>query len=215
MLNNTYFVLAICLLAFAGCGNDEESSDTNEMAGTEMAGTEMAGTEMTTGGLTEPSDLVEAFDAVEPAIGEGIMNYCSAQCTGNESELCADIFFGGNPISEDDAACIFIESSVEELAELESFVNCLKTASEEVQMCLSALTSCDDAQVESCLDGFETSSGSCEMNFSAEYQSRIGVACFGEEPDFDCMDGTGVPGDYVCDGDMDCSNGADEANCEE
>ena len=185
------YTFVLCVLTFAACSKDKDTS----------------------GGGTQPSDLAALVNSIEPQIVEDLASYCAAQCTGSQSELCEDDF-GDDRLSEDDAACIFIESSAEELDQLETYYNCLKTASTETQMCLTSLTSCDDDQANGCLEAFDNNGETCEMLQNLEYQLRINVACFGQEPDFDCMDGTGIQGDFVCDGDEDCENGADEANCE-
>ena len=76
-------------------------------------------------------------------------------------------------------------------------------------MCISSLMMCDDQQFEDCLD----TANPCAERAPQEYLDRIGVACFGNDPDFICEDGTAIPGEYVCDGGADCDGGEDEAEC--
>ena len=222
MLKNIFILCLSSALLFA-CEAEEETTDTEtagtEMAGTEMAGTEMAGTEMAGSEMagtetgetwTEPSDLVRDFNAVEISIVTERDAYCVNCAT---TEVCGDEFVADDVISQDDAGCIFIESTSEELVALQSFISCLQDSADEANACIAAINMCDDNQFEDCLDQY--GGDECEMLMSADYLNRIEVACFGGTEDFICDDGTAIPGDYVCDAEADCEDGSDEANCSE
>lgn len=182
-----------------------------EMAGTEAAGTETAGTETTeSNAWTEPSDLASAYNSVQESIVAERDTFCEGCAM---TEVCGDEFVADNEISVDDAGCVFIESTSEELSSLQAFFECQQSKADEAIACIAALDACDEQQFEDCLDLSDGSS--CEMLIEGEYLQRIGVACFGEAEDYICEDGNPIPGDYVCDGEPDCTGGEDEADCSE
>ena len=219
-------LLSLCVI---GCEKDDsESTAGTEMstagtematagtematAGTEMAtaGTEMAtaGTEMATAGWTEPNELSTDLNMVEGSIASSLSTYCG-MC--GELEVCGDEI-EPDEISEDDAGCIFIESSSEELNGFESYVSCLLEEAEKSANCLNMLDACDQEDAEQCLDSFNPES--CIDLISSEYTSRIDIACLEGEEAYICGDGTEIDGSWVCDDEADCSGGEDEADCD-
>ena len=76
-------------------------------------------------------------------------------------------------------------------------------------------------EYESCLEGVIERSPTasetfeCELAIAKSYvDCLIAVGCDEDLPDFVCDDGIEFPGDYQCDGDLDCAGGEDEAECE-
>ena len=191
-------IISLGMMTLIACGKDDDSSQESQNE--------------TQGGWLEPSDLVRDFDSIESGIKTEFDRYCGL-CNAGASEECAD---GFNPktFEDDDAACIFIESTSEELAGLESYFTCLNTASAETVMCMSAITACGDEAWNSCLQGFDDRAEVCDMMRDEAHAQKINEACYGELPPYVCEDGQPIEGEYVCDGENDCAGGEDERDCE-
>ena len=74
----------------------------------------------------------------------------------------------------------------------------------------------DPQQAERCLDAL--SALNCESDddaVDAECDHVLRNCDNGEPTEFNCSDGNGtVPGNFQCDGEEDCNDGSDEANCD-
>ena len=190
-------IISLGMMTLIACGKEDDSPQDNPSE--------------PQGGWLEPSDLVRDFNSIESGIKTEFDRYCQL-CTEGASEECTDEFYP-KTFEDDDAACIFIESTSEELAGLESYFACLNSASAEAVMCMSAITACGDEAWNSCLQGFDSQAEVCDMMKDQAYEQKIEEKCFGVLPPYVCDDGEAIEGDYVCDGDNDCAAGEDESDC--
>ena len=190
-------IISLGVMTLIACGKEDDSPQNNPNESQE-------------GWLA--SDFVRDFNSIGSGIKTEFDRYCQL-CAEGTSEECTDDF-ELEMLEDDDAACIFSESTSEELSRLESYVACLNGASAEAVMCMSAIMACGDEVWKGCLQGFDDRVDVCDMMKDQSYDQRIGEVCFGALPPYVCDDGESLEEDLVCDGNNDCAGGEDESDCD-
>ena len=117
-----------------------------------------------------------------------------------------------------DTACI--DQAVAQDPSLQPTVDCGIEAIADLVSCLKN-AGCDAAlggeTGEACYDNLSTQLSACPQPSDA--QNNAFAECIGDfgggssGDDYTCADGDTIPQDWVCDGDMDCTGGEDEASC--
>ena len=123
--------------------------------------------------------------------------YCACE-TADQMQACQSGF--QNQASEIDCEVgVFVREG------LGSTIDCLTAEIRSRTSCLSS-ASCDPEAVDACLEA-DTTCPEIPGAIEEMAQAECG------EPDFMCGDGGTVPADWRCDGEADCQDASDEANC--
>ena len=166
---------------------------------------------MKSDGAVFAEELAALITRIDSDAYSAIDSYCEMLCAEGSSEECADERIA-EPYPVEDAACIIMNSTAEELDSAIASVMCIIEANAAVVECVNGLMACDDEALYACYD---TANPSACQPPAEDYQARINMACF-PETDFICFDGSSIDAEQVCDGTPDCEDGEDEdpSECE-
>ncbi len=159
-----------------------------------------------------PGDLDVEGDAELMSLIAADEAACRASC--GTYDMCGWLDTEGDPpetVATCEESCTYGPDALVELTHAASreALAALLAAGDVLSRCITAL-SCEDVghYFEEDVDPYP-----CEAEETAYYAAADAAFPTEEVPEFTCADGNTVPGDWVCDGEPDCDDASDEADC--